>query len=222
MDQEMLAESRTLILQIEKSFTIIVSNFPEITNDQDFLNDLFRGIHNLKGVTGLVGLTHINKLSTKLQYFFDLLRKGRPVLNDQSIQVITDIIIKIKNSLITDRTELLGIIDDYEETEIRLSGIIPEDSEDENITEIINNFFKSVRIGRQPGLSDYEECRLVEHLNKNTGIYLIKSDFTMADFNNRLPEFQDKVKEQGELISIIPSEADDPENMRFEFILASD
>ncbi len=61
---EFIAESRDHLSHVEGQLLQIEANGAEI--DVDLVNNLFRGIHSIKGAAGFLGLVTVNKLAHSL------------------------------------------------------------------------------------------------------------------------------------------------------------
>jgi two-component system chemotaxis sensor kinase CheA len=71
--REFLDESHEHLQQIELAVLALEEN----PDDKDNLNSIFRAFHTLKGGSGFLNLTPINKLAHELESLLDLARQGR-------------------------------------------------------------------------------------------------------------------------------------------------
>lgn len=69
---EFVAESRDHLSHVEGQLLQIEANGAEI--DVDLVNNLFRGIHSIKGAAGFLGLVTVNKLAHSLENVLGLMR----------------------------------------------------------------------------------------------------------------------------------------------------
>ncbi|MBL9163027.1 MAG: Hpt domain-containing protein, partial [Planctomycetaceae bacterium] len=69
---EFIAESRDHLSHVEGQLLQIEANGAEI--DVDLVNNLFRGIHSIKGAAGFLGLVTVNKLAHSLENVLGLMR----------------------------------------------------------------------------------------------------------------------------------------------------
>ena len=58
------------------------------TIDVEIVNALFRGLHKVKGSTGMVDFKDVQEVAHKLENLFDLLRKERMPLSEACINVL--------------------------------------------------------------------------------------------------------------------------------------
>ena len=65
--------------------------------DDELMNEMFRGAHSLKGLSGMLGLTDINTLTHKVENLFDAARNDQLTLNRDIVPVIFQSIDKISN-----------------------------------------------------------------------------------------------------------------------------
>ncbi len=59
-----------------------------VAADQDFLNDMFRAAHSLKGLTGMLRLEHMNGLTHKIENVFEAARHGRLPIGGKMVDVV--------------------------------------------------------------------------------------------------------------------------------------
>ncbi|MEJ2700009.1 MAG: Hpt domain-containing protein [Desulfuromonadales bacterium] len=73
---EILGELETSLLELEKS-----------PRDQNVVDRVFRALHTLKGSGAMVGFETVADLAHEVETLFDLVRKGRVVVNGELISL---------------------------------------------------------------------------------------------------------------------------------------
>ncbi|NOY30180.1 MAG: chemotaxis protein CheA [Planctomycetes bacterium] len=63
--------------------------------DDDLMNEMFRGAHSLKGLSGMLGLDNINTLTHKVENIFDAARNDQLTLNGEVVELIFQSIDKL-------------------------------------------------------------------------------------------------------------------------------
>ncbi len=115
-DMEILVD---FVSEAQENLDSIEINLIELEQDpenKDIINDIFRPFHTIKGVSGFLSLTKINKLSHTTENFLDSARSGDFIINDTATDVILESVDTLKK-----------LIDKVQEgTE---SGFMPPDNE---------------------------------------------------------------------------------------------
>ncbi|TAM85468.1 chemotaxis protein CheA [bacterium] len=77
------------LLQTVDSSLLQLENYVDADNiDAELVNELFRAMHTIKGSAGMLGFTEVQELAHRLESVFDLLRKDRMPLSQQSIDLL--------------------------------------------------------------------------------------------------------------------------------------
>jgi len=72
-------------------------------------------------------------------------------------------------------------------------------------------------------LTEYEEHRLRENIQRGRHIMLVGSTFEIMSFDEGLSELSDAIRAMGEVLSTLPAPGDTPESqIRFSLLVASD
>ncbi|MFH0920617.1 MAG: chemotaxis protein CheA [Fibrobacterota bacterium] len=61
-------------------------------DDADVLNELFRHLHTIKGISGFLSLQHINQVSHNAENFLDLARSGKLPMDREGIDLVFEIV----------------------------------------------------------------------------------------------------------------------------------
>ncbi|MDM8535228.1 chemotaxis protein CheA [Desulfobacterales bacterium HSG17] len=98
-DMEILVD---FISEAGENLDSIEINLIELEQDpenKDIINDIFRPFHTIKGVSGFLSLTKINKLSHATENFLDSARSGDFIINDTATDVILESVDTLKQLL---------------------------------------------------------------------------------------------------------------------------
>ncbi len=99
-DMEILID---FVSEAEENLDTIEVNLIDLEQDptnNDIINDIFRPFHTIKGVSGFLSLTKINKLSHTTENLLDAARSGDFLINDMATDAILESVDTLK-SLIT-------------------------------------------------------------------------------------------------------------------------
>lgn len=122
---EFIDESNELLHSVEED---VLSIENQANPDNEVVNKIFRAVHTIKGSSGLLQLSEINRLSHQIETIFDKVRKNKLVLDSESTDKILtaiDILKQLINSpenidnnrLASILPELSKITDSQQETE---------------------------------------------------------------------------------------------------------
>ena len=200
--KDFLAEAEEIIDQLSLDL-VGISDCAEIGSEcsPDLINSVFRGAHSLKGLAGMFGFLEIADLAHNLENLLDSLRLGKVPLEQGTVTILFD------------SMELLGNL-----VRAAGSGNVEEQAVLQAISQI-NACISDVRTSEVQSplarlgipskvlntLTEYEEHRLLENARKGRKIYSIRASFNLATFDQDLGELTDLLKQEGEVISTLPS-----------------
>lgn len=216
--KDFIAEAEELIEEAERLLVEIQDTFSSGLNP-DTVNALFRTIHTMKGLSGLFGYKGISEFSHSFESILDDLRLGKIEANEEVIRF------------------LFRNIDTLKDVVKKISSEGREDLDVEGVVKEIESFRKSV-MGSSGGkgeellsridesilkvLSEYEEHRLKANIKEGKGIYLAKAVFKLPNFDKSLNELTGLIKNNGELISTLPTSVDmPPDSIGFNLLFAT-
>ena len=188
--------------------------------DPETINRLFRSAHSLKGLSGMFGQGAMSELAHSLEDILDRLRMGRTVLDraglvlfDESVTVAATALEKIAEegeapALTEAIADLIGRIEAWNTAPADGEALPPE---------------LDVPAPVLRALTEYEEHRLRENLERGRGIYLVDTEFEIAAFEAGLHEIQTSIREIGEVLSTLPSPGGSLEShIRFSLLMATE
>lgn len=189
--EELLADAQRLTIELQDSVD------RGDVNPED-VNALFRDMHTLKGLSGLFGLQWITELSHRLESLLDDLRLGKiePTASVaefllQNIDLLRSLVKDSEDNKGHDVSESLEAIDRFKEQASRKDENVP-------LKGLVDGSILSV-------LSEYEEHRLRSTIKEGRGVYSLRAIFALGDFDARLAELTQRIKQCGEVISTLPT-----------------
>lgn len=173
--------------------------------DPDLLNSIFRGAHSIKGLAGMVGFEDISDLSHQMESLLDRLRLGKISLTDEVVEALFDSLENLSR-LVGGKGGDPEFTFDLSPVLTRIEGILsgkggggkPAPTAGAGIPESLLNV-----------LTEYEEHRLNDNLQKGKSIHLVKAVFPLASFDQELAELTDQLKSRGEVLSTLPNPGGD-------------
>ncbi len=187
-------------------------------SDAELVNDVFRAVHTLKGLSGLFGAAMMSGLSHELENLLDDLRLGRIDLTSQVLD------------LLFQSVELYGRI------LAAAKGDAPEPAADVNALLTALGQVAQQKGGGggsviaqyelDPGLlgvlTEYEEHRLRTNLQAGLSLYRVRVLFQLATIDSALDDLKSKTRPHGEIITFLPTgEGGDADSVELEILVAS-
>ena len=215
---EFLAEAEDILDDLNQNLAQMEAMADSGAVEPDVVNAIFRGVHTLKGLSGMFGFEAVSSLSHKLESLLDALRLGKVEATREVTSVIFSALDKLK--------EL--------SEDISRSGFERSDAAD--IAALIEGALNSRRTSDKKSLIDeidldpaiisvlteYEEHRLKENVKHKSPLFLIKARFDFETFDKQLTALNDKLKSMGEIISTLPSSGMSPEQgIEFNLLLGA-
>jgi two-component system chemotaxis sensor kinase CheA len=182
------------------------------------VNDVFRAVHTLKGLSGLFGAAMMSGLSHELENLLDDLRLGRIELTSQVLD------------LLFQSVELYGRI------LAAAKGDAPEPAQEvKSLLSALGQVAQQKGGGGgsvvaqyelDPGLlgvlTEYEEHRLRTNLKQGLSLYRLRVQFQLATIDSALDDLKAKTRPHGEIITFLPTgEGGDAESVELEILVAS-
>jgi two-component system chemotaxis sensor kinase CheA len=213
--KEFVSEAEEILERVDSAIDIMDKSLPEGKISPELINETFRGMHSLKGISGMLGLEDINRTSHSLENLLDKLRLGKIALSEEFVAILSKGVQIIKE-----------ILKNIEKGDFRAHPGIPEFiKEVEEFGEKASVKTKEVRIGDfdikkelLDVLTEYEEHRLKENILQGANLYLVHLQFPIDNFDEGLTKTTSAIKKIGEVITTLPS-VDKPEEGKIKFSL---
>lgn len=213
--KEFIAESEEIIDEIEKKLFSCQEHLPLGSPSPDIINGLFRDFHTLKGISGMFGFSKLSNLAHHLESFLDKIRLGKVELDEQTLEVLfagKDLLLSLIKKVASEGNDDLPTEHLIEE----INKIFTKTSKSEQKEELSSSIKELKNV-----LTEYEEHRLMENIKRGNNIYAIKFTFSIDEFDSRLTEITALLKNDGEVISTLPKPSDQPGNIMFSLIFAT-
>lgn len=214
--KDFLAEAEEIIETINLELVRLADQIESGAADPETINGIFRGAHSLKGISGMFGFTDICELSHQMENLLDQLRLGKLTLAPSTVEVMfaaLEMLTALIHGKATD-----------EEFTVDLQPVVAD------IEAILKG--DSARAGRSldqleidPALlsvlTEYEEHRLLDNLAKGRNLLNILASFSLTSFDQDLADLTDNLKQQGEVISTLPSPGDVLDKISFQILFGT-
>jgi two-component system chemotaxis sensor kinase CheA len=188
--------------------------------DPELLNGIFRSAHSLKALAGLFGFEPIQDLTHRLEDILDGLRLGRVALGMPALMLI-DEAVNIFGTLL----QRVGDADALAEARDQIADLTNRIETATHETPPESGEFDSLDLDASllRALTEYEEHRLRENIDRGRHIVIVESTFEIISFEEGLSELSTAIREIGEVLSTLPAPGETPESqIRFSLLAATD
>ena len=216
--EEFFSEAQELVDGLSRDLLALDELAKKGGADPDLINDVFRAVHTLKGLSGLFGAAIMSGLSHELENLLDDLRLGRieitpPVLDllFQSVELYGRILASVKGDEPEPQDEVKALLVAIgQATQSRAGGgmsLVAQYELDPGLLGV---------------LTEYEEHRLRTNIQAGLFLYRIRVQFSLATIDSALDDLKSKARPHGEIITYLPTGgAGDIDTIELEILLAS-
>jgi two-component system chemotaxis sensor kinase CheA len=186
--------------------------------DAELVNDVFRAVHTLKGLSGLFGAAMMSGLSHELENLLDDLRLGRIELTSQvldllfkSVELYGGILAAARGDAPEPAHEVKALLAALGQVAQQKGGgggsVVAQYELDPGLLGV---------------LTEYEEHRLRTNLQQGLSLYRLRVQFQLATIDSALDDLKAKTRPHGEIITFLPTgEGGDAESVELEILVAS-
>jgi two-component system chemotaxis sensor kinase CheA len=168
----------------------------------EVVNKIFREVHSLKGLAGMLGFGEIADLSHNLEDMLDKLRMGKIPIQKDLIDLLYDSVDGLNRLVIAINDPSLSGLVDITNLASRIHRTVTSQPEKK-----VEDPFSELTLDDQTkkSLTEYEEHRLLENVRAGKYILSIEQTFDFSDFDEKLRALTSVLNEAGEVISTLPA-----------------
>ncbi len=168
----------------------------------ELVNKIFRGVHSLKGLAGMLGFTEVSELAHSLEDMLDRLRMGRVAITKELTDLLYDSVDGLNRLVIAVHDPSVRGLADVPALTKRIHDVVAAEPQPKR-----GDLLAELTLDEQTrrSLTEYEEHRLTENVRADKQILAIEARFDFSDFDQRLRELTAKLNESGEVISTLPA-----------------
>jgi two-component system chemotaxis sensor kinase CheA len=186
--------------------------------EPEVINDVFRGVHTLKGLSGLFGATRMAGLSHQLEDVLDELRLGRIEIDTGVLDLLFRAVSLYARILAAEKGETEDPVHDVEQLLLAL-GQVSGRRTGEGVGAVAQYELDPGLLGV---LTEYEEHRLRASIQQGFGLYRIRALFSLATIDTALDTVKASARPHGEIITYLPTgSGGDAETIELEILMAS-
>ncbi|MEK6303256.1 MAG: ATP-binding protein [Acidobacteriota bacterium] len=211
---EYLSESEELLDSLLSDLDLLSSR-----GDANLINRVFRTVHSLKGLSGMMGLAEVQSLAHEFEDILDDLRLGQLALNEGTIAALQEAGAGLA-ALVGGAARGSASDEDFERLRQLLTAIA----------------LQAKPRARKPGagveslalsereramLTDYERHRLSENLIAGRSFFAIAVQFEITRLEAQYRALTSKLADRGELITTLPEKAAAATSVGFRLVFAA-
>jgi two-component system chemotaxis sensor kinase CheA len=168
----------------------------------ELVNKIFREVHSLKGLAGMLGFVDISELSHNLEDMLDRLRMGKIEITRDLMDLLYDSVDGLNRLVIAINDPSVTGLVDITALARRIHHIVTNQQ-----TQKVEDPFAELTLDEQTkkSLTEYEEHRLLENVRAGKHILAIEQTFDFSDFDEKLRAITTTLNEAGEVISTLPA-----------------
>jgi two-component system chemotaxis sensor kinase CheA len=215
---EFFSEAQELVDGLGRDLLGLDEGLKKNQPDAELINDLFRGVHTLKGLSGLFGATRMAGLSHELEDVLDDLRLGRIELSSAVLDLLFQAVSLYARILSAESGEGEDPGPEVEHLLLAL-GQISQRRTGSGAGVVARYDLDPALMGV---LTEYEEHRLRTNVQQGLGLYRVRVRFSLATIDSALDDLKAKARPHGEIITYLPTgSGSDIDTIELEILMAS-
>jgi two-component system, chemotaxis family, sensor kinase CheA len=168
----------------------------------ELVNKIFRNVHSLKGLAGMLGFAEISELSHNLEDMLDKLRMGKIAISRDLIDLLYDAVDSLNRLVIAINDSSVAGLVDIPKLTTRIHQMVTQQPE-QKLGDPLSELTLDEHTKRS--LTEYEEHRLIENVRSGKHVLIAEVTFDFADFDEKLRALTATLSEAGEVISTLPA-----------------
>jgi len=199
--RDFISEAEEILEELTGDIQSLETSIQHNNVRPDLINKIFRQFHSMKGISGMLGFQKISGFTHELENMLDNLRLGKIAVSQKVVDVLfqsMDLMHGMIAELIDEQTDRI----DPSPVLKKVNELIHEDQlPAQQVT------FPELDLDEQTlrSLTEYEEHRLQENVNRRAQLYNVRLVLDDATFDHELREISDLLNQHGEVISTLPS-----------------
>ena len=213
--REFLAEAAEIIETLQGGLVRLSEERRRGKSAPGLLNEIFRGAHSLKGLSGMFGADVMARLAHQMETLLDGMRLGRLVINDELVSLLYDCADAFSG--------LLASMQQSRTPDPRIVDVLVERIAHIGQATVVTTSTSELLLPEEAlsSLTEYEEHRLNDNRSRGIPLYRINAPLPMASFERALTDITSAISGLGELITSLPSTDPTGDTLIFDMLVAS-
>ncbi|MBN1655109.1 MAG: chemotaxis protein CheA [Deltaproteobacteria bacterium] len=206
--EEFIAEAQELIEGLSRDLLVLDHAQQQNAVDPETVNNLFRGVHTLKGLAGMFGFSKLGQLAHRIEDLLEDLRLGRVVLNQSVLDILFEGVDTFQRLLAEAKNpeEIAEVDIEHFERSIKALAVNQKSSSD-----IIAEY--EIDPGVIAVLTEYETHRLRTNLSQGITVYRLHLRLSLDVIDTVLKQLKERGRKVAEIITYLPSMSVGPDEM---------
>ena len=211
MDQSLkdfVSEAEDILDDLDSSIVLLMDLSPDDYRKPDIINAIFRNAHSLKGLSGMLNLENLASLSHHVESLLDSIRLDKVALSNEVVDLLSfgvRLIVRMVHAV----AEAEGDGSVNTEEFVRDLERVVQDQESTDSEDL--SIHIDVPQGMTEILSEYEEHRFRDNIEKRVPFFSLACHFPLESFDIQLKQISDTIKETGELLTTLPQTEGGPD-----------
>jgi two-component system chemotaxis sensor kinase CheA len=215
---DFFSETQELVDGLSRDLLLLDERSRRGENDPELVNDVFRAVHTLKGLSGLFGAARMTAVSHELENVLDDLRLGRTELTTRILDLLFQSVELYGLMLTAERGHAPEPAAEVEALLVAL-GAVTQHRAGGGASPVAQYDLDPSVLGV---LTEYEEHRLRTNIQAGLALFRVRVQFSLQTIDSALEELKGKARPHGEIITYLPTGAGgDADTIELEILLAS-
>ncbi|HMA92229.1 MAG TPA: chemotaxis protein CheA [Polyangiaceae bacterium] len=215
--EDFFSEAQEIVEGLSRNLLALDDLHRQGRADPSLVNEAFRAVHTLKGLSSLFGAATMGNAAHHLEDILDDLRLGRIALDDavvdilfRAVEVFNELLASEKSGTPVPAEVVEGLL-----AHIRRIGAPPGPSASAPIEYDLD-------VGMLAVLTEYEEHRLRANIEEGRRLYRLRVRFDLVTIDKALEDIKERAKKFGEIITYLPTgDAGSADTIELDLLMAS-
>lgn len=218
--EEFLAETQEIIEALSRDLLLLDDGQKAGRADPELINAVFRGVHTLKGIAGMVGYATLSEVAHQLEDLLDRIRLGKMRLSQDVLDVLfegTEVLQRLL-SAVRRNVDPAGEVDlgPLRRSIQALLGVAAQPPPPPGLSAY------DLDPGMLGVLTEYEEHRLHVNVEQGIPLYRLRVRFPLSSIDSDLEALKQRVKPWAEIITCLPlTDGGSEDALELEVLMAS-
>ncbi|MGC4065551.1 MAG: chemotaxis protein CheA [Polyangiaceae bacterium] len=217
--EDFFSEAQEIVEGLSRNLLKLDDAHRSQRSDPSLVNETFRAVHTLKGLSSLFGAQTMGNVAHHLEDILDDLRLGRVPLDDRVIDILFRAV-EVFNELLA--SEKTGVGAPAEAVDGLLGRIRQVGAPPGPVASSGGPIEYDLDAGMLAVLTEYEEHRLRTNIEEGRRLYRLRVRFDLVTIDKALEDIKERAKKFGEIITYLPTgDAGSVDTIELDLLMAS-
>jgi len=216
--EDFFSEAQEIVETLSRNLLKLDDAHRTKRSDPGLVNEAFRAVHTLKGLSSLFGAQTMGNVAHHLEDILDDLRLGRVPLDDRVVDVLFRAVEVFNELLASEKSASPPPSQAVEALLARIRQI----GAPEGPVAATGPIEYDLDVGMLAVLTEYEEHRLRTNIEQGNRLYRLRVRFDLVTIDKALEEIKESAKKFGEIITYLPTgDAGSADTIELDLLMAS-